>query len=441
MKPDIISCTVSQLNRNVRLMLEQDFAEVAVTGELSNTSKPASGHLYFTLKDASAQLRCVYFKNAHTKDSKLLCDGQQVLARGRLSLYEPRGDYQLIVQTLSPAGIGALYQQFEHLKQKLEQQGLFSAERKKPLCRFPQTIAIITSPTGAALHDMLATLKRRYPLARVQIYPSEVQGKNAHLQLIAALQAVNRANQADVILLARGGGSLEDLWPFNEEALALAMSQSSIPIVSGVGHETDVSIADFVADLRAATPTAAAEAVSPDQFALLKYLDNALARMEQVVYKKLKEQRLMLSHWQARIASPERMVLNYWQRVDEKTAQLEQHISQKLRYKNHRLQLALTKLMAKNPLSQWQEAKARLQRLEQHLQTFMQQKWRHAQAAFERQLVLLHAVSPLATLNRGYALASHQGELLLSCEQVKIGDNIHLQLAKGAIDCTVIKVS
>lgn len=439
MNQEITPCTVTQLNHQVRNWLEYDIGDVHVTGELSNFSKPSSGHYYFTLKDEGAQLRCVFFRNMHTRDSKNFIDGQQVIVKGKLSLYEARGDYQLIIQSLSPAGLGELYQQFERLKVKLELLGLFAAHRKKPLVRFPDTIAVITSGSGAALHDITSTLARRYPLANVHLYPCEVQGKNAARQLIKAINQANADKECDVIILARGGGSIEDLWPFNDEQLAITISQSTIPIVSGVGHETDFTIADFVADLRAATPTAAAEAVTPDKLELLQLITGYIRRMLIAANKTMQRHQLILSHHMAKISSPEQLISRHWQTLDYMERQLNQQLMHAFRHNQHRLQMTITRLESKNPTALLQQSKSDLFRVKQQLAQLVVNQVNEFRQKFVQQLTTLHAVSPLATLNRGYAIATHKHAILYTSDQVHAGDIINLQLAKDTITCTVIK--
>lgn len=439
MNQEITPRTVTQLNRQIRYWLEHDVGDVHVTGELSNLSKPSSGHFYFTLKDEGAQLRCVFFRNMHTRDSKNFSDGQQVIVKGKLSLYEARGDYQLIAQSISPAGLGELYQQFERLKIKLELQGLFATERKKSLPRFPNNIAVITSGSGAALHDILSTLARRFPLANVYIYPSEVQGKNAAKQLIKAIIQANADNACDVILLARGGGSIEDLWPFNDEQLALTISQSNIPLVSGVGHETDFTIADFVADLRAATPTAAAEAVTPDKLELLQLIGIYSNRMLVAVNKSMQRHQLILSHHIAKISSPEQLISRHWQTLDYLERHLNQQLMQTLRHNQHRLQITITKLQSRNPTSLLQNSKSELHRIKQQLSQLAINRVSELKQQFMQQLTTLHAVSPLATLQRGYAIATINNAIIYTSKQVHSGDTINLRLAKDNVTCTVIQ--
>jgi exodeoxyribonuclease VII large subunit len=440
MKKEIIPLTVTQLNRQVRSWLEQELGEVRVLGELSNLSKPSSGHLYFTLKDQGAQLRCVFFRNHHKQDTKQFADGQQVIAQGKLSLYEARGDYQLIVQDLVQTGLGDLYLQFERLKAKLEQQGLFASARKKPLPLFPTSIAIITSSSGAALRDILSTLARRYPLANIFLYPSEVQGKGAAQQLINAIRQANADAKADVIILARGGGSLEDLWSFNDENLALAISQSQLPIVSGVGHETDFTIADFVADWRAATPTAAAEAVTPDQIDLLNTLQGLDRRIQLATQKSLQYYQLILSHLLAKLASPEQLISKHWQTLDYLERRLHQQMAYLLNNQKHRVHHFYSRLQSNNPTALLQRWQSRLNHLEQQLWQNMTQRIQEQKQRFSQLITTLHAVSPLATLERGYAIATKEKHIIFSGEQVRVGDNIKVQLAKGQLDCQVDKI-
>ncbi|MDP3268772.1 MAG: exodeoxyribonuclease VII large subunit [Legionella sp.] len=433
--------SVSQLNRQVKGYLENELGIIHVEGELSNLSKPGSGHFYFTLKDSNAQIRCVYFKNRHfiplcTK----LDNGQQVIASGRLSLYEARGDYQLIVEELTEAGLGLLYQQFEILKNKLAAEGLFLQERKKSLPAYPNTIGVITSTSGAAIRDILSTLARRFPLAKVLIYPSEVQGATAAAQLINALELANTHNRCDVLILARGGGSIEDLWAFNNEQLARQIAQSIIPIVSGVGHETDFTIADFVADYRAETPTAAAAAVSPNSVELFNLLQNILSRMDAAITRLLQNYSLKINYLMEKLSSPHQTVNSYWQTVDYLERQLHSNLKQLINRKKQELHLYQTRLQARNPVNEVKQTQSRLNQLYLLLTQHIQRKLSNLRYQFNAQLSTLHAVSPLATLDRGYALATHKNEVLYTTQQLDIGDMIEVRLAKGTMDCTVIQI-
>ena len=431
--------TVSQLNRQVRSWLEHEMGGVSVEGELSNLSKPASGHFYFTLKDATAQIRCVYFRNRHTEtDHNRLQNGQQVLLRGTLSLYEARGDYQLIVEYLQDAGVGDLYRQFELLKAKLAATGLFNPANKRELPRFPSVIGVITSASGAALRDILSTLACRYPVAHVIIYASEVQGKQAAQQLIQAIDFANHDKRAEVLILARGGGSLEDLWAFNDELLAYTIAKSPIPIVSGVGHETDFTIADFVADLRAATPTAAAVAVTPNLPDLLALLQAAETRLLNAMIRFKQHQQLLLHHQMQKIASPKQLVNAHWQSLDYLRRHLLHALQQLLAQKRHLLHSTNRCLEANNPVILLQQEKSHLQQLSNHLNLHINFKMNRLKQQFASLLATLHAVSPLATLDRGYAIARSHDKVLLSSEQVNLGDVIDVRLAQGNLRSKII---
>jgi exodeoxyribonuclease VII large subunit len=386
--------TVSQLNRHVRRWLEEDIGLVSVQGEVSNLSKPASGHCYFSLKDTGAQLRCVFFKNRHTATSKqILQHGQQLILRGLLSVYEARGDYQLIVESVEAAGEGDLYRKYEELKIKLATLGLFDPARKKTWPAYPNTIGLITSPTGAAIRDVLTTLARRFPLANVRVYPSDVQGKQAAPQLVQAVKQANLDGCCDVLLLVRGGGSLEDLWSFNDEALAYAIAECTIPIISGVGHETDFTIADFVADHRAATPTAAAETVTPDQEQLREHCARLSQRLRIAIIRLLEQQHQHLTHASKHLRAPKYLLQSHSQTLDYLTKQLHTLLPRRIDEKKQALQqLSLT----------------------------------------------LNALSPLATLNRGYAIAKQGTHVLRRSQDAAIGSNVSIQLAEGTLKCEVI---
>jgi len=430
--------TVSQLNRQVKSYLENEIGVIHVEGELSNLSKPSSGHLYFTLKDSSAQIRCVFFKNRHIGPlAAKLTDGQHVVASGKLSLYEARGDYQLIVEQLTEAGLGVLYQRFEELKNKLAAEGLFNPIRKKILPSIPQAIGVITSTSGAALRDILSTLARRFPLAKVFIYPSEVQGVTAPQQLVKALQRANSDKRCDVLILARGGGSIEDLWAFNDEQLARQISASIIPIVSGVGHETDFTIADFVADYRAETPTAAAAAVTPDCMELLNLLNHSVTRLYTVIHRLIQSYQLSLKHLLDKISSPEKAIASYWQTLDYLERQLQFNLTKIINHKRHHLHLCSSQLQSKNPIMQINQTQILLSQLLGHLTQQIRFKINDLKHQLATSLSTLHAVSPLATLDRGYAIASKNDTVLFSTKQVQIGDTIEVRLGKGSLSCEV----
>ncbi len=432
--------TVTQLNRHIRSWLENEMGAVSVQGELSNLSRPSSGHAYFTLKDTAAQVRCVYFKNRHVRaDLQALHDGQLVVASGTLSLYEARGDYQLIVQSLVLAGAGDLHQQFAALKLKLAALGLFESARKQALPVYPQSIGVITSPSGAALRDILATLARRFPLATVIIYPSDVQGKRAPQQLCQALMRANTDKSCDVLILARGGGSLEDLWAFNDESLAYAIAASDLPVVTGIGHETDFTIADFVADLRAATPTAAATAVTPDAQELLYLFVSIQQRLQAAAQRLIRHQRLLLDHAMRAIRAPGRLIMMHWQTLDDLNRRLYAAVNNRALKYGHTLHLLNLQLHTKNPGHHIQEQMLHTQALQSRLLSAMRNIIVTYQHDFAATAATLNAVSPLATLERGYALITQNDHLITRVQQVSPGSQIDMRLVNGHLSCQVLE--
>ena len=440
MPPATPVLTVTQLNRHVRSWLEHEMGMVNVEGELSNLTKPASGHYYFTLKDPGAQIRCVYFRNRQNDvDAKTLQNGQQVILKGILSLYEARGDYQLIVEELSNSGEGDLYRQFELLKIKLGALGLFENARKRPIPAFPLCIGVITSSSGAALHDIQTTLARRYPIASVVVYSSDVQGKQAAPQLIKAIELANSQHRCDVIILAGGGGSIEDLWAFNDELLAHTIAKSVIPIVSGVGHETDFTIADFVADHRAATPTAAAEAVTPNRVDLLNSLDTINRQLFNAMRRYISHQQLLLRHEIQKITSPKQLISSHWQSLDYLRNHLDHAMSQGMTRRREPLFTLITKLQKQNPTLKLGEAKLRLQQLEHTLFQLMNTNIHLLKQRVNIQLATLQAVSPLATLDRGYAIATFKGNVIHDSQDVGLGDLINIRLKKGRLTSQITK--
>lgn len=433
--------TVSQLNRQVKSFLENEIGLVHVEGEISNLSKPSSGHYYFTLKDNSAQIRCAFFKNRHSSSAlRDFRDGQQVVASGKLSLYEARGEYQLIVEEIAEAGLGVLYQRFEELKIKLAAEGLFNSERKKPLPKIPETIGVITSPTGAAIRDILSTLARRYPLAKIIIYPSEVQGQTAPQQLIKALQRANADKRCAVLILARGGGNIEDLWAFNDEYLARQIATSTIPVVSGVGHETDFTIADFVADYRAETPTAAAAAVTPNCIELFNILNNAISRLSDAIIRQVNGLQLKLGYLMDKITSPKQAIASYWQTVDYLEKQLLSAITQFISLRINKINLFSTQLHAHNPKNQIEQTNIRLRQLIMQLTQEIRIKLTQLKNQLSTNLSTLHAVSPLATLDRGYAIVSKNQRILFSTKQLEVGDTVEVRLSKGSLACEITQI-
>ncbi len=427
--------TVTQLNRATSQLLSNHFLTVLVEGELSNLSTPSSGHLYFSLKDANAQVRCAMFKNQQRRQSFKPENGKQVIVKAQVSLYEPRGDYQLIVESLEEAGDGALRRAFEALKRQLSDEGLFDAIHKQSLPPLPQTIGIITSPSGAAVRDILTVLKRRFAAIPVLIYPVAVQGENAKLEIADAINRANANPLCDVIILGRGGGSLEDLWAFNEEIVARAIFASVIPIISAVGHETDFTIADFVADLRAPTPSAAAEQATPDSLALLErfiYLEN---RLQNYLQRRLREQQQTLDWLSKRLQQqhPGKKLAKNAQRVDELELRLNQAIRLKLRHQKNQLATQQAKLGQHNPAEKISRYQQKLDYLHQRLPIAITYQLEKRDQQLNHASQTLHTVSPLATLNRGYALviAPSSQNIIRSAGQLVIGDMIETRLGQG----------
>ncbi|OAI12257.1 exodeoxyribonuclease VII large subunit [Methylomonas koyamae] len=429
--------SVSELNRETKRLLANHFRTVQVQGEISNLSLPSSGHYYFTLKDAQAQIRCAMFKGQQQRLRFKPANGDLVVATAQVSLYEPRGDYQLVVEHLAEAGDGALRLAFERLKQKLLAEGLFDQERKKPLPALPGRIGVITSPSGAAIHDILSVLKRRFPAIPVLVYPVAVQGDNAKFEISAALAKANRDPQADVLILARGGGSLEDLWAFNEEIVARAIAASEIPVISAVGHEVDFSIADFVADLRAPTPSAAAERVVPDANTLLGAFVGFERQILRLMQQKLLRQHQHLQWLQKALGSqhPGQKLQRNAQRLDELELRLQHALQNRLSQARQQLAVREQRLHRNQPLAAIKSQQRQLQFFRQRLQAAMigkiaMLKSRHAAAA-----QTLHAVSPLATLERGYAIVQHHGspQLVKSIGPLNAGDLLDTRFADGRI--------
>ncbi|WP_154124453.1 exodeoxyribonuclease VII large subunit [Grimontia hollisae] len=432
--------TVSRLNAEVRLLLENEMGIVWLVGEISNLTMATSGHWYFTLKDRQAQVKCAMFKGNNRRVTFRPANGNQVLVRARLSLYEPRGDYQIIVESMQPEGDGLLQQQFEKLKMQLAAEGLFAASLKKPLPEQPRRIGVVTSSTGAALHDILHVLKRRDPSLPVVIYPTQVQGKDAAIQIAQAIGRANSRNECDVLIVGRGGGSLEDLWCFNEEIVARTIAASTIPIVSAVGHEIDVTIADFVADVRAPTPSAAAELVSRDTSVRVQQLSQRTDRLAHAFSRHLSRSQEQLTRLQHRLAlqHPKARIQHQAQQLDELKRRLHQSMRYRLQTDAQRLDRALEKLERYSPANQIPGQKAQLGYMEQRLIDAMRRQLRQHQHALALKMETLDAVSPLATLARGYSITRNErGEVIRSVSMLKSGDQIISSFGDGEIQSTV----
>ena len=436
---DVLS--VSQLNRKAKQLLETHLPLLWVEGELSNVSQPSSGHWYFTLKDEQAQVRCAMFRNRNMLVRFAPRQGQQVLIRARVSLYEGRGDYQLIVEHMEEAGFGALQRAFEALKLKLANEGLFDDAYKQPLPSLPKHIAVITSPTGAAIRDVLSVLNRRFPAIPVTVIPVAVQGKEAAPQIVRAIDLANRAGLFDVVILARGGGSLEDLWPFNEESVARAIHASELPIVSAVGHEVDFTIADFVADLRAPTPSAAAELLVPDAEDWLETFAGYEILLQEAIERKLQSFKQRLEWLRTRLRHPGERLQQQAQRLDGLELRLVRAVDHQLLRCHTRLN---TLVFRQKPLQPRLRINQLNQQVSQHHATLVKNMQRHLRAQQQRLTEaarLLQTVSPLNTLQRGYAIAtdSHH-KVITNSSQVAPGDSINARLAEGELQCRVEKI-
>lgn len=437
--------TVSQLNREARTLLEGGFPLIWVEGELSNLSRPASGHLYFSLKDSAAQVRCALFRARARLLRFQPGDGLHVLVRARVSLYEARGDYQLIVEHMEEAGHGALQRAFEELKLKLAKQGLFDAAHKLPLPAVPRSIGVVTSPSGAAIRDILSVIRRRYALAHVIIYPVPVQGEGAAEKITAMLRTAAARAECDVLILARGGGSLEDLWAFNEEILARAIYDCPIPVISGVGHEIDFTIADLVADLRAPTPTGAAELVTPDSAEWQRALDDTGQRLRKLLGEQLAGLRERLDWCSERLQQlhPARLLHERVQRLDELDLRLQQSARNHLQTAAARLAAWFARLQQHNPAHALAALKSRSDVLDQRLSAAARRHLESVRSRLQLAARALDTVSPLATLERGYAILSDAagGAVITSANQVQLGQMLDARLADGKLSAKVHTVT
>lgn len=432
---DVLS--VSQLNQRARHLLEDVFPRIWVEGELSNLARPASGHLYFTLKDSQAQIRCAFFRQHAARVRHRFDNGTLVKVAGRLSIYEGRGDYQLIIERLEPAGDGALRAAFEALKNALLQEGLFAAERKQLLPRFPERIAIVTSPSGAVIRDIISVFSRRAPHIQLTLVPTAVQGREATAQIIQALRMADQGHY-DAIILARGGGSIEDLWCFNEEAVARCIAQCRLPIISAIGHETDTTIADFVADVRAPTPTAAAELLAPERQVLLDSIHHLQQRMVRQLQARLVQGQLQFNSLTRQMRHPNERIQQSMQRLDELHLRLQRSLIRQQQQQEERL----AQLQQRFLRVQWQSWLAQQQRqLQQALLQLHQAMQEHVKSHRSRlQLLMqtLHVVSPLATLDRGYSILQDEHNAVIhSTQQVSPKQTLYARLADGTLEVTV----
>lgn len=433
---------ISELTKKVKYLLENEMNTVWLTGEISNFVAASSGHWYLTLKDNKAQVKCAMFKGNNVKVRIKPINGQQVLVRARVSLYEPRGDFQLIIDQMDDAGDGLLQQQFEQLKVSLNARGYFSAQSKQPLPEHINTIGVVTSPTGAAIKDILSVLQRRSPQTNVIIYPALVQGKEAKFDIVSALTQANIRKECDVLIVGRGGGSLEDLWSFNEEMVVEAIYHSSIPVISAVGHEVDTTLADYVADIRAATPSAAAELAS-------KHTADIVAKAAQLTQRLIRQQKSNTEKWQLQLSTlqhrlhrvhPEQYILMQQQRADELASRLcsaqLNHLS-RLSVPSKLINQRLKQLPLQQNVIRQQES---VSQLHKRLLKAIDSSYQAKQQLFVKIIEQLHLVSPLATIARGYSVTRTQMGIVKSIKQVKENNTIEVQVSDGNIEATVTSV-
>ena len=427
--------TVGRLNDEVARLLEDSFPLIWVEGELTNLARPRSGHMYFTLKDSRAQVRCALFRSNRMRLRFEPRDGMQVIARARVGLYGPRGDYQLVVQELEPAGEGALRLAYERLRLKLQEEGLFDPKHKRPLPAFPRQLGVITSPSGAAVHDVLKVLGRRFPSLPVVVYPTRVQGEGAGEEIAGAIGVAVRRAECDVLLVVRGGGSLEDLWAFNEERVARAMHACPIPIVTGVGHESDVTIADFVADERAPTPSAAAERTSPNRSELVERLAAVAGRVRRAAAADAERRRTSLELRRRRLRHPLLRIENLAQRTDELGRRAAAAFDRRREETRRRMATLFHRLDRVRPDPR--AFRSKIEILERRVRTAIDERQARAAARVRELARALHAVSPDRTLERGYAIVYRDGGIVRDAREVAPGDAVTARLARGRLAAIV----
>ena len=438
--------TVTELTRSIRGILETELPFVTVCGEISNLRQPYSGHLYFTLKDDSAQLKGVLFKQQQKYLRQLPEDGQQVICRGRISVYEARGEYQLIIDYLERLGTGELQIAFENLKQKLAEEGLFDQDHKKEVPAFPARIALVTSPKGAAVFDFLKVARHRFPSLPIEIFPVRVQGKEAAPEICGAMATLNQRKQSDVIVLCRGGGSIEDLWPFNEESVARAIYGSAIPVVSAIGHEIDFTIADFVADLRTPTPTAAAEAIVPNRQILREHIQRLKQLLARTISQTIREKRHLINIQQRMLGDPRSLITHNLLHLDNVYSSLVHGYRRHLYTLSMQLGSLSGKLHKFNPVQQLTYKQQWTRELTRRLQSVMLQHLDKEESRLTAATTLLEAISPLGVLGRGYAVvrSGHKekppGELIRSTRQVTVGKDLEVILQEGKLGCKVTEI-
>ncbi|UHA72883.1 exodeoxyribonuclease VII large subunit [Paenibacillus sp. 481] len=443
MASDTRILSIKDLNKYIRMKLDSDarMQDVWIRGEISNFTHHSSGHMYFTLKDADSRIRAIMFASQNQRLPFRPKEGTRVIARGYVTVYERDGQYQFYAQQMQPDGIGSLYMAFEQLKERLAGEGLFEPERKRPLPRYPRAIGVITSPTGAAVRDILITLNRRQPNVPVLLFPVLVQGAQAAPSIVKAIEAMNRHQEVDVLIVGRGGGSLEELWAFNEEEVARAIAQSAIPIISAVGHETDFTIADFVADLRAPTPTAAAELAVVHHEEIRQHLSHLERRLRHAVERQMaaSQERLLRAQQSSALRRPEQGVQKHAERLIRLTERLQYRADMRFVKAEERWRDLHSSLREHSPLHQWSSAQNRLQTNTRQLQTAMSSALKQRRMEWVSAIRQLDALSPLKVMSRGYSLVYDEQDkkLIRSVSEVELGDVVHVKLADGQLDCHV----
>ncbi|MCX5895984.1 MAG: exodeoxyribonuclease VII large subunit [Proteobacteria bacterium] len=434
--------TVSELTRQIKDSLETLFPNIWVEGEISNLRTPSSGHHYFTLKDSQSQIRAVMFRSQQRTLEFTAEDGLRVICRGRVNVYEPRGEYQLLVETMEPKGKGALQLAFEQLKKKLQEEGLFDADKKRPLPFLPERIAIITSPTGAALRDILKILNRRFPNREILIVPVKVQGDEAPDEIIQALRTVNNLQAADVIMVTRGGGSLEDLWAFNQERVARAIFESAIPVISAIGHEIDFTIADFVADLRAPTPSAAAELVVRDKRELKHTLSQYGIRLGNAVSNYFEQQKNNIRYLSRQLKDPAKIIVNYQLQCDDLHLRLVKTVPRIIRQKKAAISHFTDVILVRSPRTAMANSRTKIFYLTRTLHSQAEAIRERNGSSLKNCIARLNDLNPLNILNRGYSITRllPSGQLVKAARQLHAGDTVDVKLGEGEAYCIVDKV-
>ena len=439
--PKIIS--VSELNRKAKSLLEGGIPKLWIEGEISNLARPASGHMYFSLKDEAAQIRCAWFKQRQHQNISAMINGTKMLALGRISLYEARGEYQFIVEKMETAGEGDLKRKYEKLKEKLSIEGFFAEEIKKPLPKLPRRIGIITSPSGAAIRDALSVLKRRFPMVPVIIYPVSVQGDGAAPEIKLALEKANNRAECDLLIITRGGGSIEDLWAFNEEIVARAIHHSNIPIISAVGHETDVTIADFVADHRAPTPSAAAEVAVPDQQEWFNSIDNISRKLNALIIRAINNRHQTLDWFNKRLtqSSPQVIVKRQIEQSINLQRVLKSSMKNFLILRGRKIDKLTSRCIQSSPSQSLQKQIMRFEAIKQNIHAKGKKLIEDNQNRLRLASRSLNNVSPLGTLDRGYAIVSevNTNKIITNPKSLKINSKLEIRLAKGKITAAVIE--